>query len=203
MEYFTGPKEHSIATRRYARERGMKLNEYGLFHGKKNLARKPKKEIYDVLGLKFEKRDSADYWPDSEIFGEEIMSAGQPTLGAMPRFLQGVLKILQVPQIDIERRVQELDDLVRERALLRFAEDLSLDERQDLLKNTEGLTAEEKAKIFAERLVAKAAQAKDLYSQVLEKAAEELVPEYVQSVAEGATEDQRQQIIALAKMRGR
>lgn len=55
MQYFTGPKEHSIATRQYARDRGMKLNEYGLFRGKKKLAGKTEKEIYDVLGLKFEK----------------------------------------------------------------------------------------------------------------------------------------------------
>ena len=55
MQYFTGPKEHSIATRQYARERGMKLNEYGLFNGKKNLASKTEKDIYDALGLKLEK----------------------------------------------------------------------------------------------------------------------------------------------------
>ncbi len=55
MQYFTGPKEHSIATRQYARDRGLKLNEYGLFRGKKKLAGKTEKEIYDVLGIKLEK----------------------------------------------------------------------------------------------------------------------------------------------------
>lgn len=54
MQYFTGPKEHSIATRRLARDRGLKLNEYGLFKNKKKLAGKTEKEIYDVLGLKLE-----------------------------------------------------------------------------------------------------------------------------------------------------
>lgn len=55
LQYFTGPKEHSIATRRLAGDRGMKLNEYGLFKGKKKLAGKTEKEIYDALGLEFEK----------------------------------------------------------------------------------------------------------------------------------------------------
>lgn len=54
MQYFTGPKEHSIATRQYARDRGMKLNEYGLFKGKKKLAGRTEKEVYKALGLKYE-----------------------------------------------------------------------------------------------------------------------------------------------------
>lgn len=55
MQYFTGPKEHSIATRRLAGDRGMKLNEYGLFKGKKKLAGETEEGIYEVLELKFEK----------------------------------------------------------------------------------------------------------------------------------------------------
>lgn len=54
LQYFTGPKEHSIATRHYARDHGLKLNEYGLFKGKKMLAGKTEKEVYQVLGLQYE-----------------------------------------------------------------------------------------------------------------------------------------------------
>lgn len=55
LQYFTGPKEHSIATRQYARERGLKLNEYGLFRGTKQIAGKTEKEIYKALGLGYQK----------------------------------------------------------------------------------------------------------------------------------------------------
>ncbi len=55
------------------------------------------------------------------------------------------------------------------------------------------------AGIFLERLIAQAGQEKDVYAKALETAAEELVPEYVQRVSAGATEDQRQQIITLAE----
>lgn len=55
LQYFTGPKEHSIATRQYARERGLKLNEYGLFRGTQPIAGKTEKEIYKALGLKCQK----------------------------------------------------------------------------------------------------------------------------------------------------
>lgn len=54
MQYFTGPKEHGIATRQYARERGMKLNEYGLFQDTKMIAGWTEKEVYRALGLKYE-----------------------------------------------------------------------------------------------------------------------------------------------------
>jgi len=35
LQYFTGSKEHNIATRKIAIDKGLKLNEYGLFEGKK------------------------------------------------------------------------------------------------------------------------------------------------------------------------
>ena len=49
--YFTGDKDHNIALRKIAISRGWKLNEYGLFEGKKNLASKTEEGIYDKLGL--------------------------------------------------------------------------------------------------------------------------------------------------------
>ena len=52
MQYFTGPKEHNIATRKIAISLGLKLNEYGLYKGEKMIAGKTEKEIYDKLGLK-------------------------------------------------------------------------------------------------------------------------------------------------------
>ncbi|MDD4990418.1 MAG: DNA polymerase/3'-5' exonuclease PolX [Candidatus Pacebacteria bacterium] len=51
LQYFTGSKEHNIVLRKIAIGRGLKLNEYGLFHGKKIVASKTEQEIYKALGL--------------------------------------------------------------------------------------------------------------------------------------------------------
>ena len=51
--YFTGSKAHNIALRGVAGERGWKLNEYGLFSGKRRIAGATEEEIYEKLGLAF------------------------------------------------------------------------------------------------------------------------------------------------------
>ena len=51
--YFTGDKQHNIWLRKIAIKKGWKLNEYGLFSGKKRIAGKTEKEIYDKLGVKY------------------------------------------------------------------------------------------------------------------------------------------------------
>jgi len=53
LQYFTGSKEHNIAIRRLAIERGLKLNEYGVFRGKKMIAGKSEKDIYKILNIPF------------------------------------------------------------------------------------------------------------------------------------------------------
>jgi DNA polymerase (family X) len=49
--YFTGSKAHNIHLRRIAQDRGLLLNEYGLFRGKKMVAGKTEEEVYRALGL--------------------------------------------------------------------------------------------------------------------------------------------------------
>ncbi len=61
LQYFTGSKEHNIHLRKIAIEKGLKLNEYGLFSAQdgpasggresKMLASKNEKDIYKILGL--------------------------------------------------------------------------------------------------------------------------------------------------------
>lgn len=53
LQYFTGSKDHNIVLRRLAQDKKLKLNEYGLFKGKKQIAGKTEKEIYETLGLKW------------------------------------------------------------------------------------------------------------------------------------------------------
>ncbi len=53
LQYFTGNKDHNIVVRNIAKDQGFKLNEYGLFKGEKNIARKTEQEIYKKLGMKY------------------------------------------------------------------------------------------------------------------------------------------------------
>jgi DNA polymerase (family X) len=49
--YFTGSKPHNIALRRIAQDAGLKLNEYGLYHGTRRIAGADEKSVYRALGL--------------------------------------------------------------------------------------------------------------------------------------------------------
>ena len=51
LNYFTGSKSHNIALREIAIKKGYKLNEYGLFKGRRQIAGKTEEEIYKALGL--------------------------------------------------------------------------------------------------------------------------------------------------------
>jgi DNA polymerase (family 10) len=51
LQYFTGNKDHNILTRKIAIEKGLKLSEYGVFRGKKQIAGATEEEVYRAIGL--------------------------------------------------------------------------------------------------------------------------------------------------------
>ncbi len=51
LQYFTGSKDHNIAIRKIAIEKGLKLNEYGLFRGSKIIGGRTEEKIYKSLGM--------------------------------------------------------------------------------------------------------------------------------------------------------
>lgn len=51
LQYFTGSKAHNIRLRNIAKSSGLKLSEYGVFRGKKQIAGRTEKEVYKILGL--------------------------------------------------------------------------------------------------------------------------------------------------------
>lgn len=53
LQYFTGSKEHNVRLREIAVKKKWKLNEYGLFDGKKRIAGMSEKSIYEKLGVPF------------------------------------------------------------------------------------------------------------------------------------------------------
>ncbi len=49
--YFTGSKAHNIKLRGLAKDRGLKISEYGIFRGEKRLASRDEVDCYKVLGM--------------------------------------------------------------------------------------------------------------------------------------------------------
>ncbi len=53
LQYFTGSKEHNVALRALAQQKGLKLSEYGLFRGDRRVAGRTENGIYRRLGLDY------------------------------------------------------------------------------------------------------------------------------------------------------
>ncbi len=53
LVYFTGSKAHNIALRTLAQEKGLKINEYGVFRGDTPIAGTTEESVYQALGLSF------------------------------------------------------------------------------------------------------------------------------------------------------
>lgn len=53
LVYFTGSKAHNISIRKRAQERGLKINEYGVFKDEQCVAGETEEEVYARVGLSF------------------------------------------------------------------------------------------------------------------------------------------------------
>lgn len=53
LHYFTGSKAHNIAIRHMAQKRGLKINEYGVYQGKKRIAGETEESVYGAVGLPY------------------------------------------------------------------------------------------------------------------------------------------------------
>jgi len=53
LHHFTGSKAHNIALRSLAKDRGLKISEYGVFKGKKRIAAKDEESFFKIFGLAF------------------------------------------------------------------------------------------------------------------------------------------------------
>jgi len=78
LQYFTGSKEHNIITRKIAIEQGLKLSEYGVFSGEKQIAGKTEEDVYKAIGLPF-------IDPEIRLDNGEIQAALD---GKLPRLIK-------------------------------------------------------------------------------------------------------------------
>jgi DNA polymerase (family X) len=102
VQYFTGSKSHNIALREIAIKKGYKLNEYGLFKGKRSIASRTEEEIYKTLGLD---------WipPELRTDSGEIGAAGSGKLPKLIEYgaLRGDLQI-QTDWTDGKNSIEEM-----------------------------------------------------------------------------------------------
>ncbi len=65
LHYFTGSKQHNIRIRDLAKKKGLKINEYGVFKGEKQIGGKTEEEIFESVGLPYIppeiRRDSGEF----------------------------------------------------------------------------------------------------------------------------------------------
>ncbi|MCX8041041.1 MAG: DNA polymerase/3'-5' exonuclease PolX [Thermodesulfobacteriaceae bacterium] len=66
LAYFTGSKAHNIRVRELALERGLKINEYGVFRGETKIAGKTEEEVYASIGLPFIPPEIREDWGEIE-----------------------------------------------------------------------------------------------------------------------------------------
>lgn len=78
LQYFTGSKAHNIVMRRLAQERGLKINEYGVYRGEESIAGRTEQEVYAAVDLP---------WIPPELREDrgEIERAGQ---GRLPNLIE-------------------------------------------------------------------------------------------------------------------
>jgi len=68
LHYFTGSKDHNIAVRSLGVKQGLKINEYGVFKGKKEkrVAGRTEEEVYKQVGLSYIEPELRENWGEIE-----------------------------------------------------------------------------------------------------------------------------------------
>ncbi len=146
LQYFTGDKYHNIALREIAIKKGYKLNEYGLFKGKKIIAGKTEEEIYKKLGMELME-------PELRTNHGEIEAAlrqAQGKLGKLPKLigyddLKGDLQV-QTDWTDGENSIKEMAEAAKKQGL----EYIAITDHTKSLAMTGGLDEKKLLKQMAE-----------------------------------------------------
>lgn len=66
LHYFTGSKAHNIRIRSLGVERGLKINEYGIYKGKKSIRGKTEEEVFKSVSLPYIPPEIREDWGEIE-----------------------------------------------------------------------------------------------------------------------------------------
>ena len=69
LQYFTGSKQHNIRIRDIAKEKGLKVNEYGIFKAdtEERLGGRTEEEVYNLLGMQWIPPEIREDWGEIEL----------------------------------------------------------------------------------------------------------------------------------------
>ncbi len=69
LQYFTGSKQHNIRVRDIAKEKGLKINEYGVFKAEtgERLGGKSEEEVYELVGMRWIPPEIRENWGEIEL----------------------------------------------------------------------------------------------------------------------------------------
>ncbi|WP_461829550.1 DNA polymerase/3'-5' exonuclease PolX, partial [Aquifex sp.] len=69
LQYFTGSKQHNIRIRDIAKEKGLKVNEYGVFRAdtEERLGGRTEEEVYNLLGMQWIPPEIREDWGEIEL----------------------------------------------------------------------------------------------------------------------------------------
>jgi DNA polymerase (family X) len=104
MLYFTGSKDHNVRLRSIARDRGLKINEYGIFRGEERVGGTTEEEMYAALDL---------HWIPPEIREDrgEIEAAAK---GPLPKLVEAGDLVGELHcHLRADARASDLEALVR------------------------------------------------------------------------------------------
>ena len=111
LQYFTGDKRHNITLRALAERKGFKLNEYGLWRGKKLITGETEEKIYKSLGM-------ATPPPEIRNDSGEIQAALQNKLPKLINYgdIKGDLQVT-TNWTDGENSIEEMAEAARKSGL--------------------------------------------------------------------------------------
>jgi DNA polymerase (family 10) len=132
LQYFTGSKEHNIIVRRRAQERGLKVNEYGVFRGEDQIAGRTEDDVYAAIDLPW-------FPPELREGRSEFERADQ---GKLPRLIeladiQGDLH-MHTTATDGHASIREMAEAAKARGLKYIA----ITDHSKRVTMANGLTAE-------------------------------------------------------------
>ncbi|MDO8530021.1 MAG: DNA polymerase/3'-5' exonuclease PolX [bacterium] len=84
LQYFTGSQDHNIVTRKIAIEKGLKLSEWGLFDGSRQIPTSSEEQVYKALGLAWVPPEMRENTGEVEAAMDLPAQAG----GKLPKLLE-------------------------------------------------------------------------------------------------------------------
>jgi DNA polymerase (family 10) len=152
LQYFTGSKAHNVHLRKIAKQREIKINEYGVFKGEKRIGGKDEKDIYGALDMVWvppvlrEDRGEIEKATEKKLPKLISLSDIKGDLHIHSEWSDGVLSIEEIVKEAINRKYEYVA-ITDHSPSSRIANGLSVERLYDKLEEIDKLRQKFKGKI--------------------------------------------------------